>query len=220
MDDEDKLRVKSALTLEQRLDDAVKDGVDAQLIFPNKGLLCWATPDPVFQMAMCRAYNRWSAGYFDGHMDVLLPMALLGGATVEEAITEAHWAKDHGFKGVALPAQPIFGIEHASELFYNDKRYESLWARARRAGAADHVSRVDRAGPPGDGWQRGCHHQLLHRVDEHDHGPADQPDRVRRVRALPPSGGGQRGVWRGGGSHGFWRRLITLTAPITCGSGR
>ena len=39
-------------------------GVDAELIFPNKGLLCFTTPDPVFQQAMFRVWNRWARENF------------------------------------------------------------------------------------------------------------------------------------------------------------
>ena len=134
MDDEDKLRVKSALSVDQRLADGVADGVDVQVIYPNKGLLCWATPDPIFQMAMCRAFNRWAVDYFGGHLDQLLPMAMLGGADVDGAIAEVHWAASQGLKGVAMPAQPIFGIGNQDKLFYNDPMYEPLWAALAEAG--------------------------------------------------------------------------------------
>ena len=36
-------------------------GIDAGLMFPSRGLLCWATPDPVFAMAMCRTAGRTSS---------------------------------------------------------------------------------------------------------------------------------------------------------------
>ena len=132
MDEEDKLRAKSGLSIEQRLADAERDGIDAELIFPNKGLLCWSTPDPVFQMAMCRAFNRWAYDHF-GRLN---PLALLGGATADEAIAEAQWAAERGFKGVALPAQPIFGLENAEKLHFNDRSYEPLWAALAEAGLA------------------------------------------------------------------------------------
>jgi len=128
MGDEDRLRYRSGLSIEQRLADATRDGIDAEIIFPNRGLFCWATPDPVFQMAMCRAYNRWSYAYFGSYFGKLNPVALLGGATVEASITEATWAADRGFRAVALPAQPIFGLVNAERLSYNDPSYEALWA--------------------------------------------------------------------------------------------
>ena len=43
-----------------RLADMDRDGIDASVLFPNKGLAMWATPDPVFAMAQCRVYNDWA----------------------------------------------------------------------------------------------------------------------------------------------------------------
>jgi hypothetical protein len=58
MDDEDVLRNSTGRTVAERLAAQEADGVDVELMFPNKGLLCWASPDPVFAMAMCRQWNR------------------------------------------------------------------------------------------------------------------------------------------------------------------
>lgn len=131
---EDDRRMASGASVEQRLADLTAEGIDAELIFPNKGLLCWATPDPVFQMAMCRAYNRWLLRTFQGHMDRLVPMALLGGATVDEAVEEVAWAAEHGFRGVALPSQPVYGAAHAEDLLYNDETFEPLWSALEQLG--------------------------------------------------------------------------------------
>ena len=68
LDDEDVLRNASGRTVEQRLADHAADGVDAELMFPNRGLIRWATPDPVFAMAMCRQWNRWTHGFCGPHM--------------------------------------------------------------------------------------------------------------------------------------------------------
>src|SRR6185295_5640800 len=43
-----------------RLRDMDHDGIDAEVIFPNKGLSMWATPDGAFAMAQCRVYNEWA----------------------------------------------------------------------------------------------------------------------------------------------------------------
>ena len=59
---EDGLRNRSGRTPEERIADLARDGVDAEILFPNKGLTIWATPDPVFSQAMCRVYNDWGLG--------------------------------------------------------------------------------------------------------------------------------------------------------------
>ena len=77
MQDEDLERNAAGRDPAARLDDDARDGVDVEIIFPNKGLTIWATPDPQFAMAMCRAWNRWAAEWFGGHLDRLCPLAAI-----------------------------------------------------------------------------------------------------------------------------------------------
>ena len=42
---EDRLRNQSGRTPQERIADLSADGVDAEILFPNKGLAIWATPD-------------------------------------------------------------------------------------------------------------------------------------------------------------------------------
>ena len=64
LEGEDKERDGSGYIVEERLRDMERDGVDIELIFPNKGLSMWATPDPVFSQAMCRVWNDWAGESF------------------------------------------------------------------------------------------------------------------------------------------------------------
>ncbi|MEJ2133086.1 MAG: amidohydrolase family protein, partial [Gammaproteobacteria bacterium] len=50
---EDALRNGAGQTPEERLADLEADGVDCEILFPNKGLTIWATPDAEFSQAMC-----------------------------------------------------------------------------------------------------------------------------------------------------------------------
>ena len=79
-------------------------GRRAILMFPNRGLLCWATPDPVFAMAMCRQWNRWIHGFCGEHMQGqaprLLPAASIAAGDQAGAMKEIRWAADHGFRAV------------------------------------------------------------------------------------------------------------------------
>ena len=63
-DGEDRLRNQSGKTPEERLADLEADGVDCEVLFPNKGLAMWATPDAKFSQAMCHAYNCWAWDVF------------------------------------------------------------------------------------------------------------------------------------------------------------
>ena len=60
LEGEDQPRNKAGADPLGRLADHDLDGIDVELIFPNKGLAMWATPDPQFAMAQCRVWNDWA----------------------------------------------------------------------------------------------------------------------------------------------------------------
>ena len=43
---------RNAWSPEERIADQDADGVDAEILYPNKGLVMWATPDPRISQAM------------------------------------------------------------------------------------------------------------------------------------------------------------------------
>jgi predicted TIM-barrel fold metal-dependent hydrolase len=100
MEPEDVLRNKSGLTIEDRIADQRRDGIDIELIFPNKGLLCWATPDPVS----------------------------IATGDVALATAEATWAAEHGFVGLCLGNSPVYGPKAWGNIEYNDPAFEAFWA--------------------------------------------------------------------------------------------
>jgi predicted TIM-barrel fold metal-dependent hydrolase len=138
LDAEDMLRSTTGRTIEQRLADHAADGVDAELIFPNRGLLNWATPDPVFAMAMCRHWNRWTHDFCGPHMQGenprMLPAALLAPGDQAGTMNEIAWAADHGFRAVCLSNSPIYGPKKFGELEYNDPSFEPMWRLLEETG--------------------------------------------------------------------------------------
>lgn len=137
MDGEDQRRNAAGRAVTDRLADQDADGVDVELIFPNKGLFCWATPDPVFAMAMCRAWNRWAYETFSPngwHSGRTLPLALIGAADVDGAIGEVTSAAERGFVGVCLGNSAIYGPKSPGKLEYNDPMFEPLWSAICEAG--------------------------------------------------------------------------------------
>lgn len=121
-------RNQAALTVARRIQEADADGVDAEIVFPNKGLLAFGTSDPVFQGAMFRAWNRWAQETFADHWNRFLPMAMIATGDLEGAMAEVTWAAEQGFKGLTMPNKPIFGPLQDGELQYNDKSFEPLWS--------------------------------------------------------------------------------------------
>ena len=138
MDDEDVLRNSTGRTVAERLAAHDADGIDAELMFPNKGLLCWASPDPVFAMAMCRQWNRWARDFCGEHMlgdaPRILPTALLACGDQPGALREIRWAADHGFRAVCLGNSVKYGPKHFGELEYNDPSFEPMWALLEETG--------------------------------------------------------------------------------------
>ncbi|HEY1426287.1 MAG TPA: amidohydrolase family protein [Caulobacteraceae bacterium] len=138
LDDEDSLRNASGRTVEQRLADHAADGVDAELMFPNRGLLSWATPDPVFAMAMCRQWNRSTHAFCGPHMQGekprMLPAALIASGDMPGAMFEIAWAKDHGFRAVCLSNSVIYGPKQFGELEYNNPGFEAMWTLLEETG--------------------------------------------------------------------------------------
>ena len=131
---EDLLRNKSGYTPEERIDDLAADGVDAEILFPNKGLTIWATPDAEFSQAMCRVYNDWAWETFGAFNDRLSPMACIASSDITGSIAEVERATDLGFRGLALPCKPVWGAPDHEALNYNLPEFEPLWAVIEETG--------------------------------------------------------------------------------------
>ena len=123
----EKLRQTSGKSPEARVADLAIDGCDAEILFPNKGLTIWATPDAEFSHMMCRAYNDWAWEEFADFNDRLAPMACIAPAALDASIEEIQRCAALGFKGLALPVKPVFGPPDVDHLNYNLKEMEPLW---------------------------------------------------------------------------------------------
>lgn len=136
MEEEDVRRAAAGRDLALRMKDCAQDGVDAEIIFPQKGLLAFATPDPEFAAEMCHAWNRWVREELDSQWHRTIPMALIPTGNVERAIQEVQWAAQNGFHGVLFPNRPVFNRtdQPRHPLEYNDKRFEPLWAATAETG--------------------------------------------------------------------------------------
>ena len=125
---QDLLRNKSGYTPEERIADLEADGVDAEIMFPNKGLTMWATSDAVFSGAMCRAWNDWAWETFAAYNDRLAPMASIAPADIDGAIAEIQRCAALGFRGLTLPSKPVWGAPDHEALNYNLREFDRLWA--------------------------------------------------------------------------------------------
>ncbi len=133
LEGEDKMRSRSGADPVERLRDMARDGVDAEIIFPNKGLTMWATLDHSFAEAQCRVYNDWAWELFGAYNDRMSPMAAIATADVAAAIEEIQRGAKLGFRGLTLPCKPIFGAHDARHLNYNLAAFDPMWAVIQEA---------------------------------------------------------------------------------------
>jgi predicted TIM-barrel fold metal-dependent hydrolase len=130
---EDVLRAMAGRTPDERLADHARDGVDAEILFPNKGLVMWATPDPEFCQAMCRVYNSWAWEIYGPYNDRLAPMACIASGDIEGAIAEVQRVAKLGYRGLCLPCKPVWGGHDHEHLNYNLPDFDPLWAAVQDA---------------------------------------------------------------------------------------
>lgn len=131
---EDRLRRGAGYDPEQRLRDMATDGIDAEVMFPNKGLAMWSTQDAEFAMAQCRVWNDWAWETFSPYNDRMSPMAAIATGNVALAIGEIERAARTGFRGLALPTKPIYGPHDARHPNYNLREYDPMWAAIQDTG--------------------------------------------------------------------------------------
>ena len=125
---EDLLRNRSGKTPQDRIKDLTLDGVDAEVLFPNKGLTIWATPDSDFSLAMCKAYNEWAWETFADFNDRLSPMACVAPGSLAGTIQEIQRCAKLGFRGLSLPCKPVWGAPDHNNANYNLPEFDDLWA--------------------------------------------------------------------------------------------
>jgi len=154
LEGEDEERNGAGYDVDERLRDMARDGVEVELIFPNKGLSIWATPDPVFSQAMCRVWNDWSFEQYNGHRDRMVPAAALAPGDLTGAIAEVKRVAAMGHRCLTLPNRPVWGPGDGSELNYNMPHFDELWATIEEANLPItlHISTgKDPRGARGDG---------------------------------------------------------------------
>ena len=104
-----------------------RDGIDAEIIFPNKGLMVGATQDPEFGDAQCRVYNDWAWETFGKYNSFMSPMAAIMTSDVKLAMAEIERTAKMGYRGLTLPCKPIFGNYDARHPNYNLGLYSPMW---------------------------------------------------------------------------------------------
>ena len=128
LEGEDRLRQLAGADPELRLRDMDRDGIDAEVMFPNKGLSMWATPDGAFAMAQCRVYNEWAWELFASYNHRMSPAAAIATADLEGSIAEVQRVAKLGFRALTLPCKPVWGAHDVDHPNYNLPVFDPLWA--------------------------------------------------------------------------------------------
>ena len=114
--------------LDVRRGHMLRENVDAQVVFPNLGLLCGLGREPqAYCEAWAHAYNDYLLDVFGSDPERFKPAAMLHVEDVGVAVAEATRCIENGFRSLFIPAvmpwQP-----------YRLKLYEPLWSVAEEAG--------------------------------------------------------------------------------------
>ena len=133
LEGEDRLRQLAGADPEQRLRDMDRDGIDAEVMFPNKGLSMWATPDGAFAMAQCRVYNEWAWEVFANYNHRMSPAAAIATADLAGSIAEVQRVAKLGFRALTLPCKPVWGAHDVDHPNYNLPVFDPLWAAIQDA---------------------------------------------------------------------------------------
>ena len=115
--------------------DMTADGVDAAVVFGNRGLLGYATYDDDFAYAMCRAYNQWAHDIYGPHVDRFAAVANLVTADVDRRRRRARLDRRPRLPGPQHPVQATrHGDPEPDDLSYNHPSFDRLWAALEETG--------------------------------------------------------------------------------------
>jgi len=125
---EDRLRGNAGRDPIDRIRDHERDGIDAEIVFPNKGLAMFATQDAAFGAEQCRVWNDWAWETYGPYNDFMSPMAAIMTADLELGMAEIKRVAKMGFRGLTLPCKPVWGAHDARHPNYNLPLFDPMWA--------------------------------------------------------------------------------------------
>ena len=117
---------------EARLREVEKEGIVAEVLFPDFGLpfdlyspglasaLGYPPLDEEHRKAGYRAFNRWLSDYISAAPERFAGMAIVSWDNVDEAVSEIRRARDSGLRGIVLPA-------FAPEMPLFHEQFEPIW---------------------------------------------------------------------------------------------
>jgi predicted TIM-barrel fold metal-dependent hydrolase len=111
-----------------RLGDLDKEGVWGEVIFPSLGMWNSSFRTPELLKACMRVSNEWAKDYLMPISDRYVVTAQFSTLNVADAVEEAKWAGENGFRVMFMPTTP-----HPSAPDWNRDDWEPFWATCEEA---------------------------------------------------------------------------------------
>jgi len=112
---------------DRMIDDMDLDGIDAQLMHPNRSLFALYSDDHELSIEHARVYNDYVVERYTPYFGRIAPTAPIPLTDVGDAVAEIERATAAGFRALLLPAM--------APLSYWSPELEPVWAAARAGGA-------------------------------------------------------------------------------------
>lgn len=114
---------------EERIKDLDAEGVDKDVIFPQRTLSLVGLQDLELRDACMRAYNEWLSDYCKAYPDRLYGVGILNWWEPEAARDNLQELKALGFKAMEIPSSP-------PGVYYNSRSMEPMWDAIEESGYA------------------------------------------------------------------------------------
>lgn len=111
-----------------RLSDMARDGVEAEVLYPSIAMRIFALQDRALVQACFRAYNTWIANFCRAYPDRFKGIAMADLDNIEEAVSEAHRARELGLAGLMVT------LASDDPTLYSGTGYDPFWAVAQDLG--------------------------------------------------------------------------------------
>jgi predicted TIM-barrel fold metal-dependent hydrolase len=115
--------------VEERIKDLDAEGVDKDVIFPQRTLSLVGLQDLELRDVCMRAYNEWLSEYCRAYPDRLYGVGILNWWEPEAARDNLQELKALGFKAMEIPSSP-------PGVFYNSRSMEPMWDAIEESGYA------------------------------------------------------------------------------------
>ncbi len=118
---------EGGMDIDLRLADLERDGVSAEVIYPQAVFKMFASPDPLFQKTLATLYNDYHHEVLGSRPDVFALTAEIPMLNIQDAIEESERVAKIGYKSLSLPCT-------MPTKPYNHPDYQPFWAAAEDLG--------------------------------------------------------------------------------------